>query len=87
MRIRTASVAGGIGGAVAAALAAGWIGAALLITLIVVPTTAVCWLLADRNRAHRLVLLVTTWRQGIAPARRGVTTKPRRAADKPSATN
>jgi hypothetical protein len=62
--------AGGVGGAVAAALATGWIGAALLIVAILVPTAAICWILADSDRPQRLALLVTTWRHGTrAPTR------------------
>ena len=62
MRLRTVGAAGGVGGAVAAALATGWIGAALLIVAIVVPIAAICWIVADRDRPQRLALLFTTWR-------------------------
>ncbi|WP_309116258.1 hypothetical protein [Saccharothrix sp.] len=77
---------GGTGGAVAAALTAGWVGAALLIIAIVVPIIAICWILADADRPQRLALLVTTWRHGTAtPPVRTTTTKPRRAIKEPPA--
>lgn len=92
MRPRTLGLAGGLGaaggagGAVAAALAAGWIGAILLITLILVPTAAICWILADFDRPQRLALLITTWRHGTpASPREGPRTEgpplDRQAAD------
>jgi hypothetical protein len=55
-----ASTAGG--GALAAALATGWVGAVLLIALVLVPTLAVCWVIADPDRPHRLAVLLTAWR-------------------------
>ena len=62
--VKTVGVTGGTGGAVAAALATGWVGAALLIIAILAPTLAICWVLADPDRPQRLALLVTTWRHG-----------------------
>ncbi|XVS67845.1 hypothetical protein ACQPYE_17910 [Actinosynnema sp. CA-299493] len=83
--VKTIGVTGGTGGAVAAALAAGWVGAALLIIAIVVPTIAICWILADADRPQRLALLVTTWRHGTTttPRRATATTNPRRAISEP----
>ncbi|WP_394617138.1 hypothetical protein JNUCC0626_47265 [Lentzea sp. JNUCC 0626] len=69
----------------AAALDAGWIGAALLIIAIVVPITAICWILADPDRPHRLALLLTTWRHGGTAQQRSVAAKSRRAIDIPQA--
>ncbi len=71
----------------AAALTAGWIGALLLIIAIIVPTAAICWILADPDRPQRLALLVTTWRHGTTPPprRATTTTKPRRAISEPPA--
>lgn len=77
--------AGGIGGGVAAALAAGWIGATLLIVAIVAPILAICWIVADSDRPQRLAVLVTTWREGATPPRRALTTKSRDATDEPRA--
>ncbi|MFF5097727.1 MULTISPECIES: hypothetical protein [Actinosynnema] len=77
---------GGAGGMVAAALAAGWVGAALLIIAILAPTIAICWVLADHDRPQRLALLVTTWRHGTTPPPGATTaTKPRRAITEPPA--
>ncbi|MBW4716692.1 hypothetical protein [Saccharothrix obliqua] len=86
--VKTIGMTGGAGGMVAAALAAGWIGAALLIIAILAPIIAICWILADPDRPQRLALLVTTWRHGTTtPPRRATTTKPRHANNEPSATS
>lgn len=50
-------------GVVTAALTGGWIGPMLLLVLIVVPVTALCWVLADHDRTSRLKQLVTAWRR------------------------
>jgi hypothetical protein len=62
--LTTVGMTGGTGGAVAAALATGWVGAALLIIAIIAPIIAICWILADPHRPQRLALLLTTWRHG-----------------------
>lgn len=61
-RIDRPHYAGHLGPAVipvTVALTTGWIGVALLI---VASVAALCWILADRDRSHRLALLVTIWR-------------------------
>jgi hypothetical protein len=52
----------GAGGAVAAALATGWVGVVLLIVILLVPTIVLCWIVADGDRPQRLALLLTAWR-------------------------
>lgn len=54
------------GGAVAAALLAGWTGAVVLVCLVLIPTLAICWVLADPGRTKRLASLLTIWRQNCA---------------------
>jgi hypothetical protein len=46
--------------ALSAALAMGWTTVAAIIVL----TIALCWVVADADRPHRLALLLTTWRHG-----------------------
>lgn len=75
----------GTAGAVTAALAAGWTGTTLLIVAILVPTAAICWVLADNQRPQRLALLLAAWRHGnITPTRRTAGQRPRRAVNPPA---
>ena len=76
--VKTIGMTGGTGGMVAAALAAGWVGAALLIIAILAPTIAISW---TRSAANATSAPCTT----TPPRRATTTTKPRRAISEPPA--
>lgn len=69
MRQALGATAGG--GALVAALATGWVGIALIIAVISVPTLAVCWIVADADRPQRLALLLAAWRHDVPALRPG----------------
>jgi predicted small integral membrane protein len=50
------------GGVLATMLAAGWVGAAVLLGVALLLVGAVCWVIADPDRPARLALLFTAWR-------------------------
>lgn len=54
------------GGVLTAALAMGWLGMIFVLAVILVPTLALCWVIADNSRPHRLALLLATWRYGTS---------------------
>lgn len=58
------------------AVVTSWITAAILLTAILIATTALCWILADHDRPRRLALLLTDWRHGIPPTPDQPTTLP-----------
>ena len=55
------------GGVLTTLLATGWAGVALAVTVVIVLTAAVCWIVADPHRPRRLALLIQTWRGTRSP--------------------
>nr|WP_042198691.1 hypothetical protein [Kibdelosporangium sp. MJ126-NF4]CEL23485.1 hypothetical protein [Kibdelosporangium sp. MJ126-NF4]CTQ89099.1 hypothetical protein [Kibdelosporangium sp. MJ126-NF4] len=70
MKRRTLGTAGGVAGVAAAAITTGWIGVALLVATALAAVAALCWVVADRHRPHRLALLLAAWRHGAIPGNR-----------------
>jgi TIR domain-containing protein len=58
------------------AVVTSWVTATILLTAILIVTTALCWILADHDRPRRLALLLTAWRHGIPPTLDQPTTLP-----------
>jgi hypothetical protein len=54
-------------GVLSALFAAGWTGVVLIITVVVILTAAVCWVIADAERPARLAMLLKAWRANAPP--------------------
>jgi hypothetical protein len=69
LRRAVATVSGG--GVIGVLAQAGWVGAVVLIGVVLVVVAAVCWVIADPDRPARLALLLMAWRAPGTGAERG----------------
>jgi hypothetical protein len=61
---RVLRAVGGGAGLLSTIFAAGWTGVILILSVVMILTAAVCWVIADAKRPARLAMLLRAWRAG-----------------------